>query len=72
MPEGVLRIDDAVNETCPWSGKPIAADSLTRYAGAVVGFCNPGCRDKFEKAVQHFESALANRRLESSMGGTVE
>jgi hypothetical protein len=72
MADQDLRIEDAVNETCPWSGKPIAADSLTRYAGAVVGFCNPGCRDKFEKAVNHFEGALANRRLEASMGGTAE
>ena len=54
-----LRIEDAVNEACPWSGKPIAADSLTRYRGAVVGFCNPGCRDKFEKAVALFERSLA-------------
>jgi len=54
-----LKIDAAVNETCPWSGKPIAEDSLTLYKGAVVGFCNPGCRDKFEKAVRHFEDALA-------------
>ena len=53
------RIEDAVNATCPWSGKPIQADSLTTYRGKVVGFCNPGCRDKFEKAVAHFESALA-------------
>jgi hypothetical protein len=53
-----LKIEDAVNETCPWSGKPIAADSLTRYQGAVVGFCNPGCRDKFEQAVGHFDDAL--------------
>ena len=53
------RIEDAVNATCPWSGKPIQADSLTHYRGKVVGFCNPGCRDKFEKAVVHFESALA-------------
>jgi len=53
-----LRIEDAVNETCPWSGKPIAADSLTRYRGMVVGFCNPGCRDKFEQAVTHFEQAV--------------
>jgi YHS domain-containing protein len=53
-----LKIDDAVNETCPWSGKPIAADSLTRYNGAVVGFCNPGCRDKFEQATAHFDRAL--------------
>ena len=72
MADGTLRLEEAVNETCPWSGKPIAADSLTRYAGAVVGFCNPGCRDKFEKAVHHFESALADRRLDSSMGGSAE
>ena len=70
--EATLRIEDAVNETCPWSGKPIAEDSLTRYAGAVVGFCNPGCRDKFETAVRHFEGALSGRRLEASMGGTTE
>ena len=63
------RIEDAVNETCPWSGKPIAADSLTRYAGAVVGFCNPGCRDKFDTAVTHFEQALASRRMTASGGG---
>jgi hypothetical protein len=56
-----LRVEDTVNDTCPWSGKPIAADSLTRYRGAVVGFCNPGCRDKFEAAVKHFEAALAKR-----------
>jgi YHS domain-containing protein len=56
---GKLRIDEAINTTCPWSGNPIDADSLTLYRGEVVGFCNPGCRDKFEKAVQHFEAVLA-------------
>lgn len=61
-----LRVEDAVNETCPWSGKPIAADSLTLYKGAVVGFCNTGCRDKFEKAIDHFEGALQARRAESA------
>jgi hypothetical protein len=54
-----LRLEDAVNETCPWSGDPISADSLTLYKGAVVGFCNPGCRDKFEKATAAFDLALA-------------
>ncbi|MCP8938693.1 glutathione S-transferase [Alsobacter sp. SYSU M60028] len=54
-----LDIGDAVNETCPWSGKPISADSLTLYRGFVVGFCNPGCRDKFEAATRHFDAALA-------------
>ncbi|MGF7160698.1 hypothetical protein FHS85_002329 [Rhodoligotrophos appendicifer] len=54
-----LHIEDAVNETCPWSGKPVSADSLTRYGDKVVGFCNPGCRDKFEAAVSHFDAAIA-------------
>ncbi|CAH1658001.1 MAG: glutathione S-transferase [Chelatococcus sp.] len=65
-----LRIEDAINELCPWSGRPIAADSLTRYKGAVVGFCNPGCRDKFETAVKHFEAALVVRR--ATRAGQVE
>jgi len=54
-----LKLEDAVNETCPWSGEPVSADSLTLYQGRVVGFCNTGCRDKFEKAVRHFETALS-------------
>ena len=28
-----LRLEDAVNETCPWSGDPIREDSLTLYRG---------------------------------------
>ena len=49
-----LKIEDCVNEICPWSGHPVSADSLTLYNGNVVGFCNTGCRDKFDKAMQHF------------------
>lgn len=52
-----LRLEDCVNETCPWSGDPVSADSLTEYKGKVVGFCNTGCRDKFEKAASHFDAA---------------
>ena len=59
MPD--LRIEDCINETCPWSGKPVSADSLTLYNGQVVGFCNPGCRDKFDKATAHFQAAGAGR-----------
>jgi len=54
-----LRIEDAINAACPWSGKPIREDSLTTDRGAVVGFCNPGCRDKFAAAVAAFEAELA-------------
>ncbi len=53
-----LHLEDAVNDLCPWSGKPVSADSLTRYRGAVVGFCNPGCKDKFEAATSAFDSAI--------------
>ena len=56
----VLDIADCINETCPWSGRPVQADSLTMYGGRVVGFCNTGCRDKFESAVRHFEAANAS------------
>jgi hypothetical protein len=56
-----LRREDAVNEACPWSGKPIAEDSLTQYRGAVVGFCNPGCKDKFEAATSAFDRAIDGR-----------
>ena len=52
------EIEDAINENCPWSGKPVSADSLTLYKGEVVGFCNPGCRDKFQTAVAMFEGKL--------------
>lgn len=54
-----LRIEDALNETCPNSGKPIVADSLTLYRGHVVGFCNTECRDQFATAVTQFEAAIA-------------
>jgi YHS domain-containing protein len=56
-----LNLADCVNETCPWSGKPVSADSLTLYRGKVVGFCNPGCREKFEAATGAFDAAIEGR-----------
>ncbi len=53
----MLKIEDCINKICPWSGDPVSENSLTIYQGKVVGFCNTGCRDKFEKAIKHFESA---------------
>ncbi|VAV87790.1 hypothetical protein MNBD_ALPHA04-1192 [hydrothermal vent metagenome] len=53
-----LRLEDCVNDVCPWSGGSVSADSLTEYKGAVVGFCNTECRDKFEKAVAMFDAAI--------------
>ncbi|CAH2601332.1 Isochorismatase [Rhodovastum atsumiense] len=48
-----------INATCPWSGDPVRPDSLTRYRGHSVGFCNPGCRDKFATAVAQFDAIIA-------------
>ena len=59
---GGLRLEDCVNARCPWSGDPVSADSLTLYQGKVVGFCNPGCRDKFEKATAAFDAAIEGKK----------
>ena len=55
---GDLRVEDCVNDVCPWSGKPVSADSLTQYRGQTVGFCNTGCRDKFEAATHAFDAKI--------------
>jgi YHS domain-containing protein len=57
-----LRLEDCINSICPWSGKPVSGEALTRYRGQVVGFCNPGCREKFEAATSAFDSAIEGRK----------
>ncbi len=57
-----LNLSECVNTTCPWSGKPVSADSLTLYRGKVVGFCNPGCREKFEAASSAFDAAIEGHK----------
>ena len=56
-----LDLRDCVNDVCPWSGDPVSEDSLTTYRGKVVGFCNPGCRDKFDRAVTAFDLAIEGK-----------
>ena len=53
-----LKIKNAINTNCPWSGNPIVENSLTIYKGHVVGFCNTGCRDKFDKALNLFDGLV--------------
>lgn len=53
-----LSLEDCLNENCPWSGDPVSGDALMRYQGSVIGFCNPGCRDKFEKATSQFDARI--------------
>ena len=59
---GEPRLEQCVNSVCPWSGKPVSSDSLTHYRGEVVGFCNPGCRDKFDAAAIAFDAAIEGKR----------
>ena len=66
-PSPALSLADCVNDVCPWSGDAVSAEALTNYRGAdgkthVVGFCNPGCRDKFEAALGSFDAAIAAQR----------
>ena len=56
-----LRLEDCVNDVCPWSGEPVSADSLTLYRGKVVGFCNTGCREKFETAAKAFDAKIEGK-----------
>ncbi len=56
-----LKLEDCVNQVCPWSGDPVSADSLTLYRAKVVGFCNTGCRDKFEAATHSFDAKIEGK-----------
>ena len=56
-----LRLEDCVNTHCPWSGDPVSAASLTHYRREVVGFCNTGCRDKFEAATRAFDAKIGGK-----------
>lgn len=56
MPSPALS--NPVNQTCPWSGDRVRSDSLTRYRGHVVGFCNSACRDRFERALSELDQAI--------------
>ncbi|WP_316015481.1 glutathione S-transferase [Roseobacter sp. HKCCA0434] len=46
LPARAVEGGTPVNETCPYSGKPVQADSLGEFDGRIIGFCNPFCRDK--------------------------
>ena len=65
---------DAINRFCPRSGKPVSSGSLTTYKGVVVGFCNTGCRDDFEKNSvnliadkNYFDALLRGENIEENI-----
>jgi len=58
-----LNLENCINSHCPWSGKPVSAEALTLYRGVTVGFCNPGCRDKFNQATTLFDDLLDKSQI---------
>lgn len=58
----------SINTHCPWSGDTVSETALTTYKGVVVGFCNPGCRDKFDRATQAFDADIASQVSRSDAG----
>ncbi len=50
-----------INTHCPWSGDPVTDAATTLYRGVLVGFCNTGCREKFDRATAMFDAAIDNR-----------
>lgn len=63
-----LKLADAINKLCPRSGKPVVANSLTKYRGYTVGFCNSHCRDDFARDIDAavkdravFDAAISKR-----------
>lgn len=53
-----LNIADCANDVCPWSGRPVSPDALTRYRGRVIGFADRRARDAFLAAIVAFETAI--------------
>ena len=50
----------AVNTHCPFSGRLITANAITRYRNHFVGFCNPSCRDAFAAAANNYFNDASN------------
>jgi hypothetical protein len=48
-----------INTTCPWSGKPVSSEAVTRHGEHVVGFCSTEHRDQFVKAIAHFAQSAS-------------
>lgn len=46
LPAKALTGAAPVNDACPYSGDPVAPDSLAEIDGVVIGYCNTFCRDK--------------------------
>lgn len=53
-----LTLETCVNDLCPVTGRPVAADALALYKGRVIGFATPADRDRFVGAYVAIEAAL--------------
>ena len=64
----------AINEICPWSGKPVHPDALIEHNGHTVSFCSREHCDHFKEALDHFSEAAVKKtrtRLKAGIGPAV-
>jgi len=59
LPARAVDSTEALNPLCPYSGKPVAGDSLAEIDGMVIGFCNTFCRDKSVADAQAWPKLVA-------------
>ncbi|MDG1972105.1 MAG: glutathione S-transferase [Paracoccaceae bacterium] len=48
----------ALNDACPYSGKPVDAGSIAEIDGLKIGYCNPFCRDKSVADVEAWPASV--------------
>jgi hypothetical protein len=54
-----LTLNECINDVCPLTGRPVAADALMVYRGCVVGFADRVARDDFRSMLVAIETAIA-------------
>jgi glutathione S-transferase len=48
----------ALNDACPYSGKPVDAGSIAEIDGLKIGYCNPFCRNKSVADVEAWPASV--------------
>ena len=59
LPAKILNGGVAINQICPFSGKPVSSEGLVQVDGSTLGFCNRFCRDKVASDPEAWPEAMA-------------
>ena len=67
-----LQTGQLVQVACPFTGKPVNADTVVGFKGAKVGFCCNNCKGKFAKASDDQKLILAFAKKAVHTGFTAQ